>query len=89
MMSREFKIETFADLKYWSATTDKCIQTCLMTGLIKPYVDCPCGGNMRISQKYKTKYKLDDGYCYWCSSCKTTKTIRTDSIFYGSQKSLS
>lgn len=88
-MSQDFKIETLSDLKYWSATTMRCIQTCLITGLLKPYVDCVCGNNMRISQKYKTKYRLDDGFCYWCKSCGKTKSLRNNSIFAGSNKSLS
>ena len=88
-MAGQFKIETLQDLKCWSSTTEKCIQTCLITGLLKPYVVCSCGHNMRILQKYKTKYKLDDGFCYWCRECNKTKSLRTGSIFEGSNKTLS
>ena len=88
-MSRDFKIETLDDLKYWTGTITRCLQTCLITGLLKPNKTCVCGQQMHIRLKSPAKHKLDEGYCYYCNNCKGDTSIRVGSIFERSSKSLS
>ena len=88
-MSRQFKIETLDDLKYWTNSITRCIQTCLITGLLKPHTTCVCGQQMNIAPKSKRRHKVDEGYCFFCDHCKSEKSLRTDSIFASSNKSLS
>ena len=88
-MNRQFKIETLQDLKYWTSTILRCIETCLITGLIQPHKTCACGADMYIRQKSKARHKLDEGYCFFCEECKTDKSIRKDTVFERSSKTLS
>ena len=89
MPVRQFKIETLDDLKYWTATQGRCVQTCLITGLIKAQATCVCSHNVKIMNKLKGRYKLEEGYFHFCDDCKTDRSLRKKTSFEKSPKTLS
>ncbi len=89
---RRFCLVSYADLTESTYSTDRCLETLLISGIVKPFHKCPyhnCHGVLTVCKNNNNKrWDSTNGYHYQCNSCHKTKSIKYNSIMAGSSKPL-
>ncbi len=84
----KFRLKTGDDIRAWTTSTKKVIGVLVMLGLLLTAVMCVCGQEMIIHQKTESRHPKDKGYCYFCTDCGKDRSLRRNTVFYGSDKHL-
>lgn len=91
---RQWSMKSMSDWAYWTSTMTRIVITLIIVGLLPHYINCDsCNAELDAqeispSNTHTALPKIDEGWGYYCSNCKKYYSLRKNTLFHKSKKSL-